>query len=297
MPRSGSARTRATLIGLAAIALWSTLALSTTLTGAVPPFQLTAMTFLVGGAIGLAGILARPERLGNLVQPWPVWLVGIGGLFGYHFFYFTALRNAPPAEAGLIAYLWPLLIVLMSAALPGERLRPSHVFGALTGFAGTAILLSGRGTGFEPQYALGYAAAFVCALTWSTYSILSRRFAGVPSDAVAGFCLATALLAAICHLALEETIWPASAGEWMAVAALGLGPVGLAFYAWDHAVKHGDIGLIGILSYGAPLFSTLILVAAGLAEPSLALAVACVLVTFGAALPAFAQRLGGREPH
>lgn len=276
---------RATLIGACAVLLWAVLALLTTLTGAIPPFQLTAMTFLVGGLVGLAAILPQPSRARALLQRPSVWLLGVGGLFGYHFLYFTALKNAPPAQAGLIAYLWPLLIVLFSAALPGERLRAAHLVGAALGFAGTAVILLGREGHDGAGSMIGYAAAFGCALVWSLYSVLSRRFAEVPSDAVAGFCLATALLSALCHLAWETTVWPASATQWLAVAGLGLGPVGLAFYAWDHGVKHGDIRLLGVLSYAAPPLSTLALVAAGLAAAGWPLAAACLLITLGAALP------------
>jgi len=50
----------------------------------------------------------------------------------------TAVRNAPPMEAELIAYLWPLLIALFSALLPGEDLRMHHVLGGVPGLAGAA---------------------------------------------------------------------------------------------------------------------------------------------------------------
>src|SRR5271163_1737936 len=133
----------ATLIGLGAILLWSALALMTAASGQIPPFELAALTFLIGGLLGLAYAAAR-GRLGALIQPWPVWLVGVGGLFGYHALYFAALRLAPPAEASLIAYLWPLLIVLLSALLPGERLSFRHVVGALIGFTGAAALFYSR---------------------------------------------------------------------------------------------------------------------------------------------------------
>src|SRR5579883_2707940 len=115
------ASSAATLIGLCAILLWSALALLTAASGEAPPFQLADLTFAIGGGCGLIYAAWR-GRLAALVQPWPVWLVGIGGLFGYHALYFAALRRAPPAEASLIAYLWPLLIVLLSALQPGERL-------------------------------------------------------------------------------------------------------------------------------------------------------------------------------
>lgn len=285
--------TRPTLIGFAAILLWSTLALLTAASGRVPPFQLAALTFLIGGLAGLPFVARR--GLGVLKQSPLAWLHGVGGLFGYHFAYFSALRLAPPAEAGLIAYLWPLLIVLLSAALPGERLRLVHIFGALMGFAGTVVLITGRGGGlaFDPAFLPGYAAALVCAVIWAVYSVASRRFSEVPTEAVAGFCLATAVLSALAHVLFEETVWPADALQWGAVAALGLGPVGLAFYVWDVGMKRGDVRLLGVASYAAPVLSTLLLVACGFAEASLALGAACALIVGGALV---ATRRGRTPP-
>jgi drug/metabolite transporter (DMT)-like permease len=207
------------------------------------------------------------------------------GLFGYHALYFTALRNAPPVEAGLIAYLWPLLIVVFSALLPGERLRWFHVAGALLGLAGTALIVTkAGGVAVEPAYAFGYAAALGCALVWSAYSILSRRFRDVPTAVVAGFCLATALLSAAAHLLFETSVWPATGAEWLAVLGLGLMPVGAAFYVWDYGVKRGDIQLLGAAGYVAPLLSTLILILAGFGSFSMRILLAALLVAGGAAL-------------
>jgi len=249
------------------------------------------MTFLVGGLVGVASWIVRPQGPRALRQRPVVWALGVGGLFGYHALYFAALRLAPPAEAGLISYLWPLLIVLFSSLLPGERLRGAHVIGALAGFAGVVVLMVGRG-GLEGRAGSwpGYACAFACAFLWSGYSVLSRRFGEVPTDAVAGFCLATAALSLLCHLAFETTIWPTDAAQWLAVLALGLGPVGLAFYVWDIGVKRGDIRFLGVASYAAPVLSTLILVLAGYAQATAAVALACVLIVAGALIATMAPK-------
>jgi drug/metabolite transporter (DMT)-like permease len=218
-------------------------------------------------------------------------------LFGYHFFYFMALRHAPAVEASLIAYLWPLLIVFFSALLPGERLRWFHAAGAIAGFLGAGLLVTkGQGFSFDPQYATGYLAALVCALTWSGYSILSRRLGAIPTHAVGGFCGVTAMLAWVCHGLFETTTIP-QGWEWLAILGLGLGPVGLAFFTWDYGVKHGNIRVLGALSYAAPLLSTLLLIAAGRAEPTGVVGVACGLIMGGAMLATLDFfRPGGRPP-
>lgn len=277
---------RATLIGFSAVAMWALLALFTDASGEVPPFLLSAITFAIGTCVGLFARLISPPGERASIPP-QVWLIGVAGLFGYHFFYFTALRSAPAVEASLIAYLWPLFIVLGSALMPGERLAWHHVAGALMGLAGTVLIVTkGSGISFESRYAFGYAMAFVCAFIWSGYSLLSRRFPAVPTSVVTWFCAATSVLSLICHFALEQTVLPQTAGQWLAVVALGLMPVGAAFYAWDHGVKRGNIQVLGAASYAAPLLSTLILMATGFAEPSLAILAACLLITVGALLAA-----------
>lgn len=276
----------ATLIGFTAILMWSLLSLLTVASGTVPPFQLAAMTFAIGGALGAATWLFRPGAAAALKQPWPVWALGVGGLFGYHALYFLALRLAPPAEAQLVSYLWPVLILLLSALLPGERLRLHHIAGALIALCGTVLLFAGRGVTLTGAYLPGFAAAFVAAVVWATYSVLSRRFADVPSNAVAGFCLVTSGLALISHMLFEQTHWPENTGEWLAVLALGIGPVGAAFYVWDIGMKRGDIRVLGVGSYLAPLLSTLFLVLAGYAAASLNLAFAAALIAGGGVLAA-----------
>ncbi|WLR97399.1 aromatic amino acid exporter YddG [Shinella sumterensis] len=279
-------KTRATLIGFTAILMWALLALFTAASGTMPPFQLSAICFLIGSLPGIVVLLARPERLRLLRQPAKVWITGILGLFGYHFLYFTALRNAPAVEASLIAYLWPLLIVTGSALLPGERLKWNHILGTLLGLGGTALIVGRNGVSFDSAYLVGYGAAFLCAFTWAGYSLATRRFEAVSTDVVTGFCIATSILSLLCHLALETTVWPQSGSEWLAVAGLGLLPVGAAFYAWDFGVKNGDIQILGAASYSAPLLSTLVLILSGFAEPSLSIGIACLLVTGGAMLAA-----------
>jgi drug/metabolite transporter (DMT)-like permease len=288
---------RATLIGGSAVLMWGLLALFTTLSGQVPPFLLVAIAFSIATAFVVLKWLVRGENIfQHLRQPLGAWILGVSGLFGYHFFYFMALRNAPPVEAGLIAYMWPLLIVLFSALLPGERLRWWHVLGAFAGLVGAVLLVTdGKGlSGFKSEYTLGYIMAVACALTWSAYSVVNRRFSHVPTDTVGGFCALTAVLAVIAHLMFEQTVWPQGATQWLAVLGLGLLPVGAAFFTWDYGTKHGNIQVLGALAYAAPLISTLVLIAFGFGDPSWTIAIACLLIVGGAVL-ASKDMLFGRD--
>ncbi len=277
----------ATIIGLTAVLMWALLAFLTIKSAPVPPFQLNAICFGLGGLIGL--VWTARKGLGLLAQiSWKVYAFGTIGLFGYHALYFTAFRIAPSAETGLIAYLWPLFIVLLSSFLPGEKLRLFHILGALIAFAGAALIILGREAGGAAT-PLGLGLGFACALTWAGYSVLSRRLGDVPTESVTVYCLLTAAFSLLAHLGFEDTQWPANPMGWASMFALGLGPVGAAFFTWDIGMKRGDIQFLGVASYAAPLLSTLVLVWAGIAPATPMLILAALLIAGGAGLAAMAS--------
>lgn len=277
---------RATFIGSISIVLWGTLALFTQLTdGHIPAFQLMAMTFTVAFALMCARCLYQGNLgLHYIKQPPLAWLLGVGGYFGYHFCYFLAASKAPVIEVSLIAYLWPLLIVLFSALLPKETLKIQHIGGALLALIGCWLLISKGNPHFSPDYVYGYLLALACALIWSSYSVASRLVKAVPTEAVGWFCAVTAILAAGCHWLWEDTVWDISTRQWIGILGLGLGPVGIAFFTWDYGVKHGNLQLLGVLAYGAPLISVLLLVLTGESPFSWILVSACLAIVSGSVL-------------
>jgi drug/metabolite transporter (DMT)-like permease len=254
----------------------------------IPPLQLTAMGFAIGGGVGLAVVLARGQAAALRQGPL-AWAHGVGGLFGYHALYFLAFALAPALEVNLINYLWPLLIVLLAAPIRGLRLGPMRLAGVALGFAGCALLV-GPGASFPPGALPGFIAAAGCAVVWAVYSVTAgtARLARVPTEAVAGFCLATAMLAAVLHLGLEATVAP-DARQWLAVLLLGLGPVGAAFFLWDVGMKRGDPRLLGTLAYAVPVASTLLLIATGEGELSWRAALATLMVAGGGFIAARAR--------
>lgn len=280
-------RNKATVIGASAILMWSLLALFTIGSAPVQPFQLNVLTFGLGGALGLAWTLRNGlARLKGI--SWRVYAFGILGLFGYHALYFTAFRVAPSAETGLLAYLWPLFIVLLSGLLPGERLKAAHVLGAVIAFAGAALIVLNRDAAGSANLT-GLGLGFLCALTWAGYSVLSRRLGDVPTESVTIYCLGTALLSLPAHLALEQTVWPQDGLGWACILALGIGPVGAAFFTWDIGMKKGDIQMLGVASYAAPLLSTCALILGGITAPGWTILLAALLITGGALLAARAS--------
>jgi drug/metabolite transporter (DMT)-like permease len=214
--------------------------------------------------------------------------LGIYGLFGYHFLIFLALQQAPPVEANLVNYLWPLLIVILAPViLRGVVLRPLHVVAALLGFAGAAIVILGaRGAAVakaSPHAPWGFAAAAGAAFIWATYSLGTKRVPHFPTAAIGLFWLLSGALALACHFLLEPRVTP-SARDLGLLAICGLGPLGAAFFLWDRALKLGDPRQIGILSYATPLASTTLLMLATGRAPTWHLAASAALILGGGAL-------------
>jgi drug/metabolite transporter (DMT)-like permease len=270
----------ANLLALGAIVLWASLAALGVALSHVPPFLLTGLSLLLGSAIALP--LSRFD--------WKQWRVpmstlalGVYGLFGFHFLLFIALRHAPPVQANLVNYLWPLGIVVMAPLfLPGVSLARRHVLAALLGFAGAALAILGRGGSAEVVWAWGYIPAAASAFIWASYSLLTKRVQAFPTAAIGSFALVSGLLSLICHALLEPAV-ALSGPDWMLIALLGLGPLGGAFFLWDAALKRGDARQIGVLSFFTPLLSTLTLLVVREETPSLSVALAAAMI-IGAAV-------------
>jgi drug/metabolite transporter (DMT)-like permease len=280
-------RRRATLVGAGAVFLWGSLAILTTLTGEIQPFQIVATAFFVAFLLALIKWIIRGESLtAPFRQSSLAWAVGVGGLFGYHFLIFLALKISPPVQANLINYLWPLMIVLFSALLPGQTLRPRHIAGALAGFSGACLLVTGGNTLMPaPEYIPGYVAALAAGLVWTGYSLASSRLTSVSTNAIGAFCLVAAILSTGAHILFETTVTP-STGEWVALVWLGLGPAGGAFFLWDWGLKRGHVRALGGIAYTAPLSSTALLILFGPAVLTATIAISAILIIGGAILAA-----------
>lgn len=266
---------QANLLALGAIALWATLAtLGVSLTH-VPPFLLTGIALLVGSVP--AWPLVRQWRM-----PLSTLALGIYGLFGYHFLLFIALRHAPPVQANLVNYLWPLLIVVLAPVLlRGVRLHVVHVVAALVGFAGAGIAIVG-GRSLDTGFAWGYLPAAASAFLWATYSLLTKRVAPFPTAAIGAFAVVSGLLSLLCHVLLEPAT-TLSGRDWLLLVLMGLGPLGAAFFLWDAALKRGDARSIGLLSFITPLLSTLLLLTVRGEMPSASIVLAAAMI-IGAAI-------------
>jgi len=276
-------RARAYVLAFAAIILWSTLASVAAQLRGHDPLLTTALGLCIGGSLSLG-------RAGSWIVPWPTFAAGCAGIFGYHILYFTAFTCAAPLEVNVINYLWPLLMVLLAPLIVGGRLRPRQMLGAGLGLVGTCVLLAGAAWALTPRNVLGYGMAFGAAGIWAVYSLLTRRLPPFPTAAVGGFCLVAGLLAlsGACilqgHVASDLALY--SRTEWGLLALAGIGPLGIAFYCWDAALKCGDPSTIAVLAYLTPVLSCLLLMVTLHRAFTLPTAVALLLVVLGAVLAA-----------
>lgn len=274
----------ATLNALAAIALWATLASLGTSLSHLPPFLLAGLALMIGSVMSWPMVL-RDRRAWAL--PARTLALGVYGLFGFHFLLFIALRHAPPIEANLVNYLWPLLMVVLAPVLlPGITLRRLHVAAALLGFSGAAIaILGARGedavSGATSYW--GFIPALGSAFVWASYSLWTRRVPAFPTAAIGLFGLVSGALALLCHALLEPSV-SLSMRDWLLVVLCGLGPLGAAFFFWDLALKRGDARQIGILSYLTPLASTALLLVVTARPLSWSIALAALLIITAAVM-------------
>lgn len=271
----------ATLLAFAAIGMWSFLGyLGTSLDG-VPPL------LIVGLALCISGLVST-VRLGDWRVPVRTLAIGVGGIFGYHFFYFTGLQHAPAVEANLVNYLWPLLIVLLSPVyLPAYRLKKNHVVGALTGMAGAGLIASGGKISLDFANLPGYLSAAFAAIIWASYSLLTKRVPPFSTGAVGGFCLFSGILSLGIFFLQGGSMGAVAAltgRDWIYLVLLAAGPLGGAFFVWDASLKRGDPRIIGSLAYITPMTSTLLLVFLGGHAFTWVSGVAMALIVIGAVI-------------
>ena len=289
MPRS------ATIFALITISLWSFLAYLASRLTHLPPFLVVGIALCIGGLVGI-------YQFRNWRVPLKTFLVGLAGLFGYHFLLFTAFQYAPTVEANSINYLWPLLIVLLSPVyLPGYKLKLHHILGALIGLAGAGLVISGGHLSLDMANLKGYLLAGAAALVWASYSLLTKRLPPFPTAAVGGFCLTSGIISLgfyeLTSLSSGQAPVSLSLQDWLFLVLIGIGPMGIAFFTWDAALKRGDPRIIGSLTYVTPFFSTLVLVLLGGRSLSWVAGIAILLIVSGAVVGSLDTfRVRDRQP-
>jgi drug/metabolite transporter (DMT)-like permease len=275
----------AVLLALFTIFVWSFLALLGSQVTHLPSVLVTGVALTTSGL--LSSFMYKTWRI-----PLKTLIIGVGGIFGYHYLFFTAFRYAPVVEANLVNYLWPLLIVLLSPLILADHvLKPHHLFGALMGLTGAGLIITGGRLSLDIGNLPGYLAAAGAAVVWASYSLLTKRAPPFPTSAVGSFCLLSGAFSLVIYFA-DALIGQSTTlinilpkgSDWIYLLMLGIGPLGAAFFSWDAALKRGDPRIIGSLAYLTPLTSTLVLVMVGGKAFSWISALAMLLIVAGALL-------------
>ena len=251
-----------TCVGALAIPLWATWPCLAIRTFEIPPLEFLAMMFLVGWLV-LAS-LHRPTKTGIDRLSKRSWLPAAAfavSLSGGDIAFIAATHRIPAAQANLISYLWPVMIVVFGAAIGLFRLRLRHIIGLGLGFSGAVILIWDGRISISLS---GIGLALLNGAFWAGYCILRLAWKKPAENVLARGCAISALLCASLHVFLEPTLIP-SLGGLVATAAAGILPLALGNFVWDQGFRRGDSQLLAVMAYATPLCSALLLAALGVA--------------------------------
>jgi len=273
---------QATLIGSSSIFLWALWPSLAVFAAPIPTFQTLAAGMAVGFLCLAALRVVRGERLAGMLPPSAGLLIaGVVGILGTNAFNFIAITRISPAQASVIAYLWPMMALLLAGAFGLKRLRLRHAVAVALGFAGAVLVIDPFGeTAFD---IIGIGCALLAGLSWAGYTTYRMVDDRGPSDAVGIYSLIAAAVCLAAHTQIEQT-QALSVIQLVAILGLGIAPMGLANAVWDYGVARGDARKLAILAYGTPLAATLLLAIFGLAPVTPLLVAGALLIVAGAAI-------------
>ena len=155
-----------------------------------------------------------------------------------------AVRYLPLAEATVLLFLSPFLIVALSAPLLGERVHPASWIGVVIGFAAVLVVARPGFGDVSPAIAFQLAAALFFAL----FQLVTRRLAatGELAQTTLAWTLATgAVVATPIALATWE---PVSFDAWLLMIGLGI-VFGLAQAFMVRAYVHAPAAVLAPFGY------------------------------------------------
>ncbi len=241
---------------------------------------------MVGGiSLTFAGIISC-FNLKTWNLPWRTLLVGVSGVFSYNLLYYLAFRYAPAVEANLLNYLWPLLIVVMTPLFIKEmKLSLNHIIGALLGFIGAALIVTGGHLNIEIKSLSGYLIAIGAAFCWAIYSLKIKKLPPFPSEAVSVFCFISGILMLVIYftsIGNISEITRLTITDWTLLLILGIVTNGISYILWNKAMKLGDPRVIGSIAYLTPLLSTFALAIFFGKQITLVSGIAMIMIITGA---------------
>lgn len=281
-------KARAIALALGAVLLWATWPTLATWARPAPPLLIIALGAAMGFTISLASAASSGRARAFFATPPCTLLLVATGLLVNNVLYLMAMPRIGPAEAQVISYLWPILLVLILSRLNHSPLALSQWLGIGAAFAGAALAIGPTfAGGFDP---LGVMLAFASGLTFAVYAAIRSR--GQERQDVVGPSMG---LMAIMAMGLHVILEPAATltvSQLLAIAAIGVLPLTLSNALWDRATRTGQATTIAGIAYLTPLLGLLLLAMLGVAAVSWVTAAGAVLIVTGA-MAASRTRLAG----
>jgi len=253
---------KATLTGLTAIILWSTMVgLMRSVSEGLGPVGGAALVFTFSGillifTVGFPNLRRIPRR----------YLLAGSALFvSYEICLALALGYAvnrqQAIEVGMVNYLWPSLTILFAMAFNGQKSRWPVLPGILLSLAGVVWVLGGeRGLNIDEIISnvrsgpLSYLLAFTGAFIWAAYCTVTTKYAG-GQNGITLFVLLTAAALWLKFLLADQPPMHFTLPVTVKLLALSAA-LGLAYAAWNIGILHGNVTLLATASYFTPVLSS-----------------------------------------
>lgn len=278
-----------TLIGYLGLVCWSISPVLAALVKTIPTFEILTISLGVSFAISLVYIIKFNLWEEIFSQPWYIWIIGILGVYGNDIFYIEASKHARVEHVGLICYLWPVVVILLSSFFPSEKIKLHHFLSVIIGFCAVLTIQASGASDINANYFLGYLYALLGVFAWSMFVVFSRIFKQTPPYILGMFFGFGMLFSCFMHFNMEEFVIP-NISQALVLLIMGIFTHGLAYYLWDIGIKKGDFKLLTVLSFSNPLLSIVFLMILGLASFSINLIFACMLVVLAGITSRYSPR-------
>jgi drug/metabolite transporter (DMT)-like permease len=254
-------RKNATLIGLVAIVLWSSLVgLIRSVSESLGATGGAAMIYTVASLLLLVTVGFTPLRA--MPRKYLYW--GSALFVSYELCLALSIGHAHSGqqaiEVGMVNYLWPTFTMLAAIAFNGQRANWLVLPGLLTSLAGIAWVLGGeQGLALSGMLAnvqrnpLSYGLALAGAFIWAAYCTVTARIAQ-GKNGITLFFMLTALVLWVKYLAFGDGAmnWTVPTAVHLALAAAAMG---LGYAAWNIGILHGNVTILAGASYFTPVLS------------------------------------------
>lgn len=133
--------------------------------------------------------------------------LGVGGVFGFNYAFFTAMHTTSALNAALIMALSPMVSLLLSVVLLNVKIRSYQYIGMALAFVGVSLVITG-GNFALVHIAIGDAWMLLACGVWSLYSVSSQKYAvHIPSQQFARWTVSIGAVSLIvAALVVEQPI-------------------------------------------------------------------------------------------